>query len=70
MRDIRAGGCRVLMTSHNLGQVARLADEVVFIHRGRLLERQSTAAFFAKPHTDEARRFLRGALPWQLSLAP
>src|SRR5690606_13659614 len=66
VRDIRDGGCRVLLTSHNLGQVARLADDVVFIHRGRLLERQAAAAFFAAPRTAEARQFLQGALPWQL----
>lgn len=66
IRDIRASGCRVLMTSHNLGQTARLADEVVFIHRGRLLERQPAAAFFERPRTREARDFLQGELPWQL----
>ncbi|MBN9462161.1 MAG: ATP-binding cassette domain-containing protein [Burkholderiales bacterium] len=67
VRDIRASGCRVLMTSHNLGQVARLADEVVFIDHGRLLERQPTTAFFAHPRSREARQFLQGVLPWQLS---
>ncbi|RPH67399.1 MAG: ATP-binding cassette domain-containing protein [Burkholderiales bacterium] len=67
VRDIHASGCRVLMTSHNLGQVARLADEVVFIHCGSLLDRQATAAFFGSPRTAEARQFLQGALPWQLS---
>ncbi len=69
IRDIRDSGCRVLLTSHNLGQVSRLADDVVFIHRGRLLERQPSAAFFAKPQTIEARQFLQGALPWQLTPA-
>jgi len=69
IRDIRDSGCRVLLTSHNLGQVSRLADDVVFIHRGRLLERQPSAAFFAKPQTLEARQFLQGALPWQLTPA-
>jgi len=67
--DIRASGCRVLIVSHNLGQAARLADEVVFIHHGRLLERQPAAAFFDRPRTSEARHFLRGALPWQLTAA-
>jgi len=66
VRDIRADGCHVLITSHNLGQVARLADEVVFIHLGKLLERQPSAAFFDHPRTREARQFLQGALPWQL----
>lgn len=67
--DIRASGCRVLLVSHNLGQAARLADEVVFIHQGRLLERQRAAAFFDCPRTSEARHFLQGALPWQLTTA-
>lgn len=67
VRDVHASGCRVLFTSHNLGQVSRLADEVVFLHRGRLLERSPAAEFFAKPRTSEARRFLQGALPWHLS---
>lgn len=66
VRDVRASGTRVLLTSHNLGQVSRLADEVVFLHRGRLLERQPAAAFFAKPRTPEARQYLQGALPWHL----
>ena len=69
IRDIRASGCSVLLVSHNLGQTARLADEVVFIHRGRLLERQPTATFFDHPRTSEARQFLQRALPWQLSSA-
>lgn len=67
IREIHASGCRVLLTSHNLGQVSRLADEVVFLHRGRLLERTPVADFFADPRTREARRFLQGALPWHLS---
>ena len=67
--DIRASGCGVLIVSHNLGQAARLADEVVFIHHGRLLERQPAAAFFDRPRTSEARHFLQGALPWQLTAA-
>ncbi|MCO5101647.1 MAG: ATP-binding cassette domain-containing protein [Burkholderiaceae bacterium] len=67
IREIRADGCQVLFTSHNLGQVSRLADEVVFLHRGRLLERTPVAEFFANPRTREARQFLQGALPWHLS---
>jgi len=64
--EVRASGTRVLLTSHNLGQVSRLADEVVFLHRGRLLERGPAADFFARPRTPEARQYLQGALPWHL----
>jgi tungstate transport system ATP-binding protein len=67
IREIAATGCRVLMTSHNLGLVSRLADEVAFLHGGRLLERSSTPAFFSGPGTAEARAFLLGELPWQIA---
>ncbi|RIK97199.1 MAG: ABC transporter ATP-binding protein [Burkholderiales bacterium] len=67
IREIHADGCQVLLTSHNLGQVSRLADEVVFLHRGRVLERTPVSEFFANPRTREARQFLQGALPWHLS---
>jgi len=65
VRDIAAGGCRVLFTSHNLGQVARLSAEVFFIDRGRIVERGATADFFRKPRSREAQRYLQGELPWQ-----
>ncbi len=68
IRDIHASGCRVLITSHNLGQVGRLADEVIFIDHGRLLERQPTTAFLTHPRSREARQYLQGILPWQLSV--
>ncbi len=66
VRDVRTTGCRVLFTSHNLGQIARLADEVVFLHAGRVLERQPTAAFFEAPRCAQARDYLQGALPWPM----
>ena len=31
-------GTKIIMTTHDLGQARRLADEVMFLHRGRLLE--------------------------------
>lgn len=70
IREIAASGCRVLMTSHNLGQVARLADEVLFLTAGRLLERSRASDFFRAPRTGEAQRFLQGELPWQPQLTP
>ncbi len=67
VREIALTGCRVLITSHNLGQVARLADEVLFLSEGRLLERAPTAEFFRAPRTREAQRFLQGELPWTVT---
>lgn len=57
-------GTKIIMTTHDLGQARRLADEVMFLHRGRLLERASADSFFAGPKNDLAQAFLRGELLW------
>ena len=57
-------GTKIIMTTHDLGQARRLADEVVFLHRGRVLERAPAATFFAGPTSEAARAFLAGELPW------
>ena len=59
-----AEGVKVVMTTHDLGQARRLADEILFIDRGRLLEQGPAQDFFAKPATAEAAAHLRGDLPW------
>jgi len=64
IRDIAAEGTKVIMTTHDLGQAKRLADEILFLHRGRLIERADRATFFTRPATPEAEAFLRGDLPW------
>jgi tungstate transport system ATP-binding protein len=61
---IHAGGTKVVMTTHDLGQARRLADEVLFMHRGRLLEHTPAQAFFSKPSSEEAAAFLAGELLW------
>jgi len=63
VRGIRASGTKVVMTTHDLGQARRMADEILFLHRGRLLERGPVEAFFDAPHSPEARAFLKGELP-------
>jgi len=62
LRAAIARGCRVVLVSHDLGQVRRLADEVLFMHGGRILEHSSSKAFFAAPQTHEGRAFVAGDL--------
>jgi len=63
--SIAAEGTRIVMTTHNLGQARRLADEIVFIHAGRAVERTAADRFFDQPASSEARLFLQGELPWK-----
>ncbi|HQZ45258.1 MAG TPA: ATP-binding cassette domain-containing protein [Usitatibacteraceae bacterium] len=62
---IAAEGTRIVMTTHNLGQARRLADEIVFIHAGRATERTPADRFFEHAASPEARLFLQGELPWK-----
>lgn len=62
--QIRAGGTKIVMTTHNLGQAKRLGDEILFLSQGRLVERASVDRFFTKPESAEADAFIRGELPW------
>jgi tungstate transport system ATP-binding protein len=62
VRQISASGVKVVMTTHDLGEAARLAVEVMLLHRGRLVESGPVAQVFGAPVTDEARRFIAGQL--------
>jgi tungstate transport system ATP-binding protein len=62
--QMHAAGTKIVMTTHDLAQARRLADEIVFLHRGRLLEQRPAAAFFAEPATREAAAFIAGELRW------
>jgi tungstate transport system ATP-binding protein len=62
--QIHSSGTKIVMTTHNLGQARRLADEIMFISAGRVTERASVEQFFAGPATAEAAAFIKGELPW------
>jgi tungstate transport system ATP-binding protein len=57
-----ADGVKIVMTTHDLGQARRQADEIVFLHKGRLIEHADAGRFFARPATPEARAFVAGDL--------
>jgi tungstate transport system ATP-binding protein len=61
---MHAAGTKIVMVTHNLGQARRLADEIIFLHEGRVLERAPADKFFKRPASREAARFLEGELPW------
>ncbi len=61
---IRQSGTKIIMSTHDLGQAKRLADDVLFLYRGRLLEHTSADAFFEQPSNDLAQAFIRGELLW------
>jgi tungstate transport system ATP-binding protein len=59
---VAARGIKVVMSTHDLGEARRLANDVVLLHRGRVIETGDAASFFNAPRTDEAQKFLAGEL--------
>ncbi|MEO5763927.1 MAG: ATP-binding cassette domain-containing protein [Casimicrobiaceae bacterium] len=60
VRDIHAQGTTIVMSTHNLAQAKRLADDVIFLNGGRIAERAPAAEFFRMPASPEAREFIEG----------
>jgi len=61
---IHDSGAKIVMTTHDLGQARRMADEILFLHRGRLVEQGPAEQLFAAPCSEEARAFIAGELFW------
>lgn len=62
--EMARAGTKVVLVSHNLGQVARLAEDVVVLSAGRVVEYGPTRSVVFSPRTPETRAYLAGELPW------
>lgn len=60
IRSARAQGTHLILSTHDLGQARRLADEVLFLLHGQVHEHANAQIFFDAPETAQARAFLRG----------
>jgi len=63
MGGIHGAGTALLFSTHHLGFARRAADEVLFIHAGRVTERTPADRFFDAPRSAQAAQFLEGELP-------
>lgn len=57
-------GTRIVMTTHDLHQAKRIADDVVFLHNGQLREHSPADTFFSAPRSSEGCAFIQGELVW------
>ena len=61
---VHAAGTTIVMTTHDLGQARRIADTVMVMHRGHLLEATPAKEFFNQPRSSQAAAFIKGELIW------
>ncbi len=55
-------GTTIILVSHNLFQAERLADEVIFLYNGRVVEKGPTERVFHAPEDDRTRAFIEGRM--------
>src|SRR6056297_707185 len=60
--EARERGVRVVFVTHDVGQARRMADDVMFLHRGRVAEHAPAARFFPRPDSRAAQDFLDGRI--------
>lgn len=58
----RDRGVRIVFVTHDTGQARRLADDVVFLHGGRVAEHAAAADFFPAPRHPAARDYIDGKI--------
>lgn len=56
--DAHKNGVTIIMTTHNIAQAHRLADHVLFIEHGKLIEDRNAKDFFANPLHDAAQAYI------------
>ena len=59
IKDMHRSGIKIIIASHNLAQVKRLCDEVVFMDRGKLLCHSSIDDFFNKATEEKICTFIK-----------
>ena len=58
MVDLAKGGMTMIVVTHEMGFAKEVADEVIFMDEGMIVERAPTKEFFANPKNDRTKLFL------------
>ena len=58
MVNLAKGGMTMIVVTHEMGFAKEVADEVIFMDEGMIVEKQPTKSFFASPKSDRTKLFL------------
>ncbi len=58
MIELAEEGMTMVCVTHEMGFARRVADRVIFMDHGRIVEDRATVAFFDAPHSERAQQFL------------
>lgn len=58
MRDLARGGQTMIIVTHEMAFARDVADRIVFLDGGRVVETGTPNEFFTRPRSERAQRFL------------
>jgi len=58
MKELARDGMTMIVVTHEMGFARQVADRVVFMEAGRILEVQPPESFFDQPQSERTRAFL------------
>jgi polar amino acid transport system ATP-binding protein len=59
VRDLKSEGMTMVLATHEMGFAKQVADEVCYLHNGRILEWGTPGAILENPRRPETQEFLR-----------
>ena len=62
MIDLAKSGMTMVVVTHEMGFAREVADEIIFMDEGRIIERGTDQTFFKNPQTERAKDFLNKIL--------
>lgn len=57
LRQASQRGVKIILVTHDIGQARRLAEDIAFVHRGRVIEHGAAADVIERPESAEAKAF-------------
>lgn len=58
MTDLAESGMAMICVTHEMGFARKVADRMIFMDEGEIIESAPTGAFFSNPESERCRRFL------------
>ena len=59
VRELKEDGMTMVMATHEMGFAKQIADEICFLHKGRIIESGPPGEVLAKPHAVETQEYLK-----------
>ena len=64
MKDLAGSGMTMMCVTHEMGFAREVADRIIFVDHGQIVEDTTPESFFTHPKSDRAKQFLAQVMHW------